>query len=588
MRRLLITIGIVFVIGAIVFLFVLPAFRMGRAQSSTVTTTIQRVSLNETIESTGVVSANRTAYLTFGTSGIVSNVDVLVGDTVQQGDVLASLDTLELELQVVLREAALATAQATYDQLVAEVSPRDLALAESNIASAEAQLINAQTAQTNAAEQITIACANRVALDNSLEAARTAYDDYLADGFARDVNFVPDANAEPVIALENVQASYDSADAQCNSARNSEANHNAAVASAEANLAFAQASLAALIDGASAEQIAITRGQLDQAMTQLALANAALDRARLVAPFEGVITAVNIEQGQSANLATTAITLMDISAYHLAVDVDELDVMHLEVGQSATVTLETLDGQTIPGTVSRIAPAANGDTQGVTTYSVRVDLMMDGQQANVQPQAISDVSASTIPQGNGQGGRLRQLLPVIESLGSIEGLNALAALPDGNEQFIAALHQANIDPTLILQIEVMGGLDALLDALNANEGLLSERLATAQTPTPQPLNDSVPPVMLRIGMTADVEIVVGELTNVFAVKSEAIQRNGSQEYLVGANGVSIPITTGISRDGLTVVYGDLSEGQVINLQNSTTEGAETVGSFRLRGLLGGG
>lgn len=588
MRRLLITIGIVFVIGAIVFLFVLPAFRMGRAQSSTVTTTIQRVSLNETIESTGVVSANRTAYLTFGTSGIVSTVDVLVGDTVQQGDVLASLDTLELELQVVLREAALATAQATYDQLVAEVSPRDLALAESNIASAEAQLINAQTAQTNAAEQITIACANRVALDNSLEAARTAYDDYLADGFARDVNFVPDANAEPVIALENVQASYDSADAQCNSARNSEANHNAAVASAEANLAFAQASLAALIDGASAEQIAITRGQLDQAMTQLALANAALDRARLVAPFEGVITAVNIEQGQSANLATTAITLMDISAYHLAVDVDELDVMHLEVGQSATVTLEALDGQTIPGTVSRIAPAANGDTQGVTTYSVRVDLMMDGQQANVQPQAISDVSASTIPQGNGQGGRLRQLLPVIESLGSIEGMNALAALPDGNEQFIAALHQANIDPTLILQIEVMGGLDALLDALNANEGLLSERLATAQTPTPQPLKDSVPPVMLRIGMTADVEIVVGELTNVFAVKSEAIQRNGSQEYLVGANGVSIPITTGISRDGLTVVYGDLSEGQVINLQNSTTEGAETVGSFRLRGLLGGG
>lgn len=325
----------------------------------------------------------------------------------------------------------------------------------------------------NAAEQITSACANLVTAGNALDAATTAYDVYIENGFALDLNFVPDADAEAAIAQANAQAAFDAANAQCATARNNAGNHDAAVAAAEANLAFAEAALAELADGASAEQIAIAQAQLGQARTQLEQASAALARASLVAPFAGVITAVSIEQGQPASSATPAITLVDNSAYHLSVNIDELDVMRLQVGQSATVALEALDGQVIPGTVARIAPAANAN-QGVVTYNVRVDLMTDGDQMS-----------------------------------------------------------------------------------------------------------------LRIGMAADVEIVVGTFEDVFVVDSAAIQRDGDQEYLIGLGNIILPVTTGLSRDGLTVVDGQLTEGQLVYLEPPTTT-ALGGGRLGFRPPLGGG
>ncbi len=571
MRKLLIGTAIVLVVGVIALFVIMPSLTVGVAQTDTETAVIQRMTLNETVESSGAISAERTAYLMFGTSGIVESVAVDVGDTVREGDTLAALDATDLALQVALRDDAVRIAQTTYDQLLTGASEREFAQAQANVAAAESQLTTARTNQTNAPDQVTASCASAATAGNALDMARTAYDAYLEAGFALDLNFTADPDAEAVTAYENAQSSYDAASAQCMIATNNAANADAAVASAEANLVYANAVLADLLDGADMDQITIAAAQLEQAQTQLEQAQAALDRATLTAPFDGVITAVNIEDGQAAGMTSAAITLVDTSAYYLSVDVDELDVMRLEIGQSAEIALEALDGQIIPGTLTRIAPAANPGS-GVVTYNVRVDLILDGMTATPDRDAV--LSAS-------QAARLRQFLPIVESLGGLDGLNALVTQPDGNAQFIAALREGGIDETVIAQIESAGGLDMILEFVNANTDLFTPS-AAANDPVPA----SIDGITLRIGMTADVEIIVGTFENVFVVASEAIQRTGDQEYLIPTEGDNIPVTTGLSRDGLTVVYGDLTDGQIVYVQPPPSR--TTSSPLGLSRLAGGG
>jgi multidrug efflux pump subunit AcrA (membrane-fusion protein) len=72
------------------------------------------------------------------------------------------------------------------------------------------------------------------------------------------------------------------------------------------------------------------------------------------------------------------------------------------------------------------------------------------------------------------------------------------------------------------------------------------------------------------GMTADVALVVATIENALVVPTQAIQREGDQEYVlvVGANGESqqVNVVSGETTDGLTVVTGDLEDGQTIYLR----------------------
>lgn len=115
------------------------------------------------------------------------------------------------------------------------------------------------------------------------------------------------------------------------------------------------------------------RATLDTAITDL-------DRATLRAPFNGIVAAINIEAGQQVNANTQAIEIADPSIVEVSGSVDEIDVLFLQVGSQAFVSLEALGAQTLPGTVSSIANTG-ASQQGIVTYpvSIRVDSSESGQ-----------------------------------------------------------------------------------------------------------------------------------------------------------------------------------------------------------------
>lgn len=312
-------------------------------------------------------------------------------------------------------QAAVVSAQAQLDDLLAGPSDKELAQARAALASAqalekvEAKRYVALDAQlTVARQQLDIA---KVTLEN----AKYFYDALANDWQHKDyANFSPEAKTyqdaqmayNVALARYNLSAAginnsaYLSAQAQVaqaklnltkltetktvdvasareqlaqakNSLASLTEDKTTQIAAARSQLAQAQANLADLEAGASEEKIEIARAQVEQMRIALANAQARLADATLTAPFDGAVTAVHISVGEWAS--GQAVELVDTSSLEVVLDVDEVDIGNVTVGQASIVTLETWPNQDLQGTIVAIAPSANAQSD-IVTYQVHIKL----------------------------------------------------------------------------------------------------------------------------------------------------------------------------------------------------------------------
>ena len=184
--------------------------------------------------------------------------------------------------------------------------------------------------------------------------------------------------AEPN-AIQRAEAKLSDAQAQLAALRNPNANaiaqKQAGVDQARAGLAQAQANLTRLTAPGTDSDVAIQQSSVMQAEQSLAQARLQLELATLKAPFDGVISAVNIVPGSSASGGASpssgAIALIDRSTLHVDLKLSENDVAKVALGQKVDLTIDALKDWQAQGAVSYIAPAAES-SNGVVTYAVRV------------------------------------------------------------------------------------------------------------------------------------------------------------------------------------------------------------------------
>jgi RND family efflux transporter MFP subunit len=140
--------------------------------------------------------------------------------------------------------------------------------------------------------------------------------------------------------------------------------------SAQAQLQSAKSTLDSLMSP-RAELVIKAQTQLEQARLSVEQAKQNLAAATIVAPFDGVIIAVNVTAvGRGSS---DAIELADNSQLHVDVLVDETEVASVASGQKVELTLDALTGITLTGQVAHIDPVGTV-SNGVVNYNVRVNL----------------------------------------------------------------------------------------------------------------------------------------------------------------------------------------------------------------------
>jgi HlyD family secretion protein len=363
MRRVWIVILIIAVLAGLGWLGYRQANKAkAAAQPDFETVTVSRGDIAATVSATGEVLGEREADLTYQSAGTIANVAVEVGDVVTPGQLLAQLDTTDLELAVRQAAIGLRTAQAQRRQLDEKPSSGDVAAAQAALASAQAayqQLLEGSDADQLAAARASVEQA-RVAM----EQAQQAYDQ---------IKDMSNAGMMPqALQLQQATIAYETAQAQYRvTAR---AANRAQRAAAQAQVAQAQANLDRLLKPTSAEQVEIAQAGVDQAEVTLAQAQRRLDNSRITAPWAGVVTGVNMVEGTQAQPGAPAVHLADTSQFHIDVKVDEVDIAGVIEGQPVVIEVDALPDQKLTGKVQKVSPTAVINPTGGTTYQVRIDI----------------------------------------------------------------------------------------------------------------------------------------------------------------------------------------------------------------------
>ena len=108
------------------------------------TAEVVRGEILQTVSATGTVEAETKLDLRFINSGRIKEINVKVGDSVQEDEVLAKLDTVQLESQFNRSKAGLSAAQANLNKLLEGATTEDIRVSETAVANAQIALSNAE------------------------------------------------------------------------------------------------------------------------------------------------------------------------------------------------------------------------------------------------------------------------------------------------------------------------------------------------------------------------------------------------------------------------------------------------------------
>ena len=365
MRKKLVVIALLVAVVAAGYYFYANNGKASATTSPTQTATVTRGNLIATVASAGPVASASQVSLSFASAGSVKQVYVKLGDSVKQGQVLAEVDSTELQFALANAQLAMNQQQIKFDQVRAGPSASELAAAQSAVDTAQANYDAAVRKAGLNDQQLLI---YRNTLDKSslaLQKAQSDYDTAVA-------NHVTDLTA---LSAALKQAKLDYASAQANYNISVASIDDSAVRSAASSLSSAKANLLTLQQTPTADDLATAQAQLDQAKLSLQQAQYNMRNAQIIAPFDGTITAVNVDAGSTASSSTAALQLTNLNKLQITVNMAEVDVSRVQVGQAVNLTFDALsDFPVVSGKVTQIALVGT-TTSGVVNYPVIISLV---------------------------------------------------------------------------------------------------------------------------------------------------------------------------------------------------------------------
>ena len=343
----------------------------------------------------------------------VKNVRVARADQVKVGDMLIELDDTSARASTTESEALVRTAQANLDQVNERARAGSLALADSGVTQAQAELSAAQTAladaeralknpqelltQLHSAEsrvlaaqgEITRAEATLAAVKNQVDAVqrdqsfsgktRTAMmqkQQIAAEANLRAAKINWQSNARIVELYRATIANPLELRAAYNAAVNQ-------VKQAETGIVTAQAERVITQRGGQAEQVALAEAKLRATQAALKLAQAQTKRYALTAPFAGTIVGRSVEVGETVRPGSALLLIADTRELEMTVYVPIQNITAIKTGQTVQVKVPALPGKAFAAQVTYIAPEGefkpaniyNSQERSEMVFAVRVTVV---------------------------------------------------------------------------------------------------------------------------------------------------------------------------------------------------------------------
>ena len=150
-------------------------------------------------------------------------------------------------------------------------------------------------------------------------------------------------------------------------------------------------------------QIETARINLSNASTSVENAQDTLDNYNITAPISGTVVTKNAKAGDKIEGGSdgTLCVIYDLSYLEMTMNIDELDISQVEVGQTVQITADAVEGKTYTGVVTEVSVAGT-TSGGITTYPVTVridetDGLLPGMNVDAEIILSSQEDVLAIP-----------------------------------------------------------------------------------------------------------------------------------------------------------------------------------------------
>jgi len=507
------TLSITIAILSAVLLFVIF-----RGDGSPVNTfvTATKGTITQEVSVTGKIKPINNVELAFERSGRITNIGANVGDAVNAGKVLATIDTSELYAQVLQAQSELQAQKARLQELENGSRPEEISISEAQFESARISLENARRGVIDALNNAYMSADDSVRnkadkfFNNSksrnpvlnlmvyepqtktdienlrpmIETNFTAWKTYLntvninKDLYEYTENSFPYLNTIKsmldkmalvvnAMGVDSYKTDISSARTEISSAITNIYTAREKLNTCESNYVLAQKNLELKRAGYLPEQISAQESQVNRADASVRLLQAQISKSSIVAPISGIVTKQDAKVGQIASAFSPIISVMSESAMEIEANVPEVDMVKVSVGNSVKITLDAISNETFTGKITYIDPAET-IVDGVVNFKIKAVIetkdtrIKSGLTANLDISTLSKNDALIIPRyaviENDNGTFVKKVI-------SKPGSSALANMTSGNtktEEVPVTLGLASSDG----MVEIISGLsegDAVLN-----------------------------------------------------------------------------------------------------------------------------
>ncbi len=341
---------------------------------STATPTAEAVQAQEIDLATsaeGSLEPVRSVALNFTGNGLVTEVSVKEGQTVNAGDVIARLKSDAQRDALAEAEAALALAKANQAAYRSQL-PQLIAAAEADVKAAQAQQAGASASRDRRAEIIDAEAALAQAryAQTQIETSMNIMREYKKDS-GKNWQKLQLVYANAVKATQAAEARLKALKFGSPSDRAT----GAQIDAAKASEAAAQARLDQLIAERDGKATDSFEAAIKEAQAAIDSATVALTQTELRAPFDGAIAQLNLKVGELTPRDQPAVVLADLSGWQIETDdVTEIKVPGIKVGQPVTIQIDALPELTLKGEVESIGSVAQVKS-GDVVYPVKIKML---------------------------------------------------------------------------------------------------------------------------------------------------------------------------------------------------------------------
>ena len=429
-------------VAAVAAAVLLPKNSKKAVQASTqyMEAALERRDITNTFSGSGTISAANTYTVKSLVKGTVLTADFEVGDTIEKGTVLYTIDSSDVATSVEKAQLALEQAQRSYDDTAdaqyirsviggtvasIKVKAGDYVTAGQEIATVRDDSSLLLTLEFPAADAsgFAVGQAAEVILNGTFETLSgtvqaVAGTDTISSGnlLVRTVTIAVKNNgslttAQAASATINGVSALASARFDYQHQQTVTATTSGTVAAVcvkegtaiEANTAIVQLSGTELSRQVQSAADSLLNAQLSMSDTQKQMENYTIP-----SPISGTVIQKNVKAGDTVGTDTTAsetlCTIYDLSYLEMTLNVDELEILSIKEGQTVTITADAIPDRTFTGVVTSVS-AAGTTTGGTTTYPVTIRIddtgdLLPGMNATAEIEVSSASNALAVPNGS--------------------------------------------------------------------------------------------------------------------------------------------------------------------------------------------